>query len=136
MVIHPLIRKLDLLGYCNEDVQAAFSTLLARRQSNVSDVLDNEENLNAVLDILYGAQEGGCEEQCTDGQAAGQGGSSSDSEGGGEDYDKATDSQIEEGTCSDDFTDGGSELDDSDLDVQVQTSPDVSVVSHHTPSSV
>ncbi|GFR41111.1 hypothetical protein Agub_g1706, partial [Astrephomene gubernaculifera] len=101
---HPLVRRLEGLGYCRDTVECAFQTYLSQRDCLAVDVRDNEEGINALLDIIYGGQG---EEDNGSGQKQ-QGEEPSCSEDGEADEDDYSGSGSEDGNSSEQ---GGSEED-------------------------
>ncbi|GIL50662.1 hypothetical protein Vafri_6791 [Volvox africanus] len=125
MPLHPLIRRLEDLGYCSQTVQAAFRTLLNQRDCHAEDVCDSEENVNSLLDIILGVQQEDNEHsEDEDGAATCD---VSGSSGEDEDSDEASSSHGDDDYDSD-ITGGGNYGEDEDWHAQAQESTDDDLV--------
>ncbi len=51
--MHGLVRRLLSLGYDPDEVSAAFAALLEERGCDAQELKDSEENVNAMMDIIF-----------------------------------------------------------------------------------
>jgi hypothetical protein len=127
MQLHALVRKLENIGYCRDVVQTAFLVFLSQRACKPADVLDNEENVNALLDIIYN-ESGGNHQHSKDTDAE-QDVEEESSDGNEDDYENASDSNGD-GHTETEGSQTGSEAVDADWDVQANENSDVGCASH------
>ncbi|KXZ56841.1 hypothetical protein GPECTOR_1g759 [Gonium pectorale] len=101
---HPLVARLEGLGYDRETIEPAFQALLAQRGCKAIDVRDDEASVNAILDFILG----GIGEPDADDASRGDDGEAEDGSGGsGSDVD-GSDADLSSGSGT------GGEDDDED----------------------
>ncbi|KAG2450219.1 hypothetical protein HYH02_000320 [Chlamydomonas schloesseri] len=98
--MHALVRRLLSIGYEPDEVSAAFAALLENRGCDARDLKDSEDDVNAMMDIIYSGNDGN-DGSDGEGELAGED-EAHDDEEGSDDVGSGSEEGEEEG-------DGGSE---------------------------